>query len=42
MGVFYGNKIRSGEINPKTGAPWKLGDVPTLWREKAEQWLKNN
>lgn len=42
MGAFYGNKIRNKEVNPKTGAAWKLQDVPSLWRTKAEQWLSNN
>ncbi len=39
MGAFYGNKIRNREINLKTGKAWKLEDVPSLWREKTEQWL---
>lgn len=40
MGAFYGTKIRNGEVNPKTGEPWKLEDVPTYWREKTADWLK--
>lgn len=40
MGAFYGNKIRSEEVNPKTGEPWKLEDVPAFWRKKTENWLK--
>ncbi len=42
MGAFYGSKIRNGEINPKTGDAWKLADVPTFWRAKTENWLKDN
>ena len=42
MGVFYGKKIRNKEINPRTGAEWKLADVPFLWRKKTEEWLKAN
>lgn len=42
MGAFYGNKIRSGEINPKTGSVWELKDVPSLWKTKTEQWLLIN
>ena len=40
MGAFYGQKIRNKEINPRTGEPWKLEDVPSLWRKKAEEWLE--
>ena len=42
MGAVYGSKIQDGEINPKTGAPWKLEDVPAYWRAKTEDWLKAN
>lgn len=42
MGAFYGNKIRNNEMNPKTGEIWKLGDVPSLWKAKTEQWLSDN
>ncbi len=41
MGAFYGSKIRNGEINPKTGNAWKLGDVPSFWKAKTEVWLKD-
>ena len=41
MGEFYGRKIRSGEINPKTGKAWALEDVPAYWREKSEKWLRD-
>ena len=40
MGAFYGQKIRNKENNPKTGAAWKLEDVPSLWKKKTEDWLK--
>lgn len=36
---FYVNKIKSGTINPVTGEPWKLEDVPKLWRTKVEKAL---
>lgn len=42
MGAFYGNKIRNGEINSKTGKAWILEDVPKLWKAMTEKWLKNN
>lgn len=42
MGAFYGKKIKNKEINVKTGTVWKLGDVPSLWRTKTEDWLKTN
>lgn len=42
MGPFYGNKIRSGEINDKTGEAWVLKDVPSLWRSKTKKWLEDN
>lgn len=40
MGAFYGNKIRRGENNPETNEPWKLEDVPSLWKKKTEEYLK--
>ncbi len=42
MGAFYGSKIRSTEINPKTEKEWKLEDVPSFWRKAAEKWIKEN
>ena len=42
MGRFYGLKIKNGEINPKTGAAWKLADVPKLWRHATEVWLEEH
>lgn len=42
MGAFYGKKIKDGEINPKTGKSWKLADVPNYWKDKTENWLKEN
>ncbi len=42
MGAFYGKKIKSGEINPRTKAGWKLEDVPSLWKKKTESWLSEN
>lgn len=42
MGRFYGTKILSGEINARTGEPWKLEDVPRLWKNATERWLAEN
>lgn len=42
MGRFYGTKIKNGEINPKTGKPWTLDDVPRLWKKATEKWLNEN
>ena len=42
MGAFYGVKIKNKELNQKTGAAWKIQDVPSLWRLKVEQWLKSS
>ena len=39
---FYGIRIKNGVINPKAGEPWKLADVPHLWRDDVAEWLKNN
>lgn len=42
MGAFYGTKIKSGEINPKTGEAWKIEDVPKLWKKATLKWLEEN
>jgi len=42
MGAFYGTKIKNGEINAKTGEPWKLADVPKYWKKATEKWLAEN
>ncbi len=42
MGAFYGAKICSGEVNPKTGNTWTLEDVPVFWRGKVADWLEAN
>jgi hypothetical protein len=42
MGAFYGNKIKSGEINTKTGKAWTLENVPVYWKSGVEEWLKMN
>ncbi len=39
MGEFYGKKIIRQEINSKTGKPWTLKDVPSLWKKRTENWL---
>ena len=42
MGAFYGRKILSGEVNPKTCESWKLEDVPSFWLIKTEAWINKN
>ena len=42
MGRFYGQKIRDGVINAKTGAAWTIDDVPKLWKASTTAWLENN
>ena len=42
MGRFYGTKIKNQEINPKTNQPWKLADVPRLFRPAVDKWLADN
>ena len=42
MGAFYGMKILTGEINPKTGAAWTINDVPKLRRAKTEAWIEEH
>lgn len=37
---FYVEKIRSGAINPNTGAEWTAEDVPKLWRAKVQKELE--
>lgn len=41
MGRFYGLKIKNEEINRVTGEPWKMDDVPKLWKRVTEDWLNN-
>jgi hypothetical protein len=40
MVKFYVDKIKNAVTNPNTGEPWKLGDVPKLWRSKVEKELQ--
>lgn len=37
---FFAEKIRSGVINPNTGATWIVEDVPKLWRAKVQKELE--
>lgn len=39
MGLFYALKIVNGNINSKTSSPWKLEDVPALWKSATEDAL---
>lgn len=40
MVKFYVVKIENGEINPKTELDWNIEDVPSLWKSKVEEALK--
>lgn len=42
MGAFYGTKILKGEINSKTGEPWKIEDVANFWRPRVIAWLEEH
>ena len=42
MGAFYGTKVISKEINEKTGKPWTIEDVPSLWKKKTQEWISAN
>lgn len=39
MAAYYGTKIIKGETNNSTGQPWKVDDVPKLWRAKTRKWV---
>ena len=39
MAAFYGTKIINGEINPKTGEPWVIADVPKRYRAATQIWI---
>lgn len=41
MVILYVKKITNGEINAKTGEPWKIDDVPIRWREQVREALEN-
>lgn len=41
MVKLYVKKIVNGEINPATGEPWKIEDVPIRWREEVREALEN-
>lgn len=42
MGEWYGKKILSGAINPKTGKAWTIDDVPRLWKPRTIKWLEEH
>lgn len=42
MAKIYYNKIKSGAINPKTGKPWEIYDVPDKWRGEVERMLEDD
>lgn len=39
MAKIYADLIKSGTINPKTGKPYKLEDVPAKLRETVSKLL---
>ena len=42
MGAFYGRKILKGELNPKTGAAWKIEDISAFWRPAVEAYIEEH
>ena len=42
MVKIYVKKITSGAINPDTGEPWKIEDVPARWQDAVREALENN
>lgn len=42
MAEFYGTKIINKEINPKTGNPWTIDDVPSFWRAATQKWVDDH
>jgi len=41
MVEIYVKKIVNGEVNKKTGLPWKIEDVPERWRDEVREALEN-
>ena len=39
MAYVYANLIKKGTINPKTGKPYKIDDVPSVIRADVEKIL---
>ena len=39
MVKLYLNKINNKELNPVTGLPWRIEDVPTMWRAEVQEAL---
>lgn len=42
MAYFYGYRIVNEVINPKTGLPWTINDVPTKWVAATEAWIEEH
>lgn len=40
MVKLYLSKIVDGEINIDTNEPWKVEDVPVLWRARVQEALE--
>lgn len=41
MVKLYIKKIVNGDINPSTGQPWTIDDVPERWRAEVREQLEN-
>ena len=39
MVKLYLSKINNKELNPVTGLPWAVEDVPELWRSQVQEAL---
>lgn len=37
MAQVYANLVKNGTVNPKTGQPYKLEDVPAVIRKQVEK-----
>lgn len=42
MAYFYGYRIVNGIINPKTGEPWNINDVPSRWVGPTQTWIEEH
>ena len=39
MARIYYRKIRGGDVNPDTGDPWHIDDVPDRWKAAVQALL---
>ena len=42
MAYFYGYRIVHEMINPKTGLPWSIDDVPARWKVATQEWIEEH